>query len=142
MARQGGIIGKDCSATTGRNHFVTVKAECSNPTECACMTAVIVASQRLGRVFDLYLAHLAVVYLLGVSCLARRFGPAWIEAPVLTGSVAAFLVGLGALHHRLGHHRRAAELLVSRARELAEAYGDRFLPPASLIERAERNVSF
>lgn len=73
---------------------------------------------RLGRVFDLYLAHLAVVYLLGVSCLARRFGPAWIEAPVLTGSVAAFLVGLGALHHRLGHHRRAAELLVSRAREL------------------------
>jgi 3-hydroxyacyl-CoA dehydrogenase/enoyl-CoA hydratase/3-hydroxybutyryl-CoA epimerase len=27
---------------------------------------------------------------------------------------------------------------VARARELAVAYGDRFLPPASLVERAER----
>ena len=27
---------------------------------------------------------------------------------------------------------------MDRARELAERYGDRFTPPASLVERAER----
>jgi 3-hydroxyacyl-CoA dehydrogenase / enoyl-CoA hydratase / 3-hydroxybutyryl-CoA epimerase len=31
---------------------------------------------------------------------------------------------------------------VSRARELAEAYGERFSPPASLVERAERGEAF
>jgi 3-hydroxyacyl-CoA dehydrogenase / enoyl-CoA hydratase / 3-hydroxybutyryl-CoA epimerase len=31
---------------------------------------------------------------------------------------------------------------VARARELAEAYGDRFEPPASLVERAERGESY
>lgn len=73
---------------------------------------------RLGRVFDLYVLHLVLAYVLGVLCLARRFGPAWTEAPSTVGSVAAFLVGLGALHHRLGHHSEAAGLLVSRARDL------------------------
>jgi 3-hydroxyacyl-CoA dehydrogenase / enoyl-CoA hydratase / 3-hydroxybutyryl-CoA epimerase len=31
---------------------------------------------------------------------------------------------------------------VSRARELADAYGERFMPPASLVERAERGESY
>jgi hypothetical protein len=75
-------------------------------------------AERMGRVFDLYLAHLALAYILGVLTLARRFGPAWVEAPATTGSVGSFLVGLGALHHRLGHHREAADLMVSRAIEL------------------------
>ncbi len=34
-------------------------------------------------------------------------------------------------------HARGPASFVARARELAAAYGDRFEPPASLIERAE-----
>ncbi|HYG62642.1 MAG TPA: DUF4350 domain-containing protein [Thermoanaerobaculia bacterium] len=71
-----------------------------------------------GPVLDLLLAHLAVLYLLAVWALARRFGPAWREVPAIAGSTASFLLGLGALHHRLGHHRDAALLLVRRTGEL------------------------
>lgn len=70
------------------------------------------------RVFDLWLVHLAVVYLLAVLALARPFGPVWSDPPVRTGSAATFLRGLGALHRRLHHDREAAVLLVARAREL------------------------
>jgi 3-hydroxyacyl-CoA dehydrogenase/enoyl-CoA hydratase/3-hydroxybutyryl-CoA epimerase len=31
---------------------------------------------------------------------------------------------------------------VARARELAATYGERFEPPASLVERAERGLSY
>ncbi len=72
----------------------------------------------LGRTLDLILAHLAVLYLVALWALSRRFGPAWSEPPVVTGSTGAFLLGLGALHHRLGHHREAARRLLERAREL------------------------
>jgi len=37
---------------------------------------------------------------------------------VVTGSTTSFLRGVGALHHRLGHHRDAGEALVARARQL------------------------
>jgi hypothetical protein len=50
--------------------------------------------------------------------LSRRFGAAWREPPVVTGSVASFLLGLGALHHRLSHHGDAARRLLERSREL------------------------
>jgi hypothetical protein len=70
------------------------------------------------HVFDLWLLHLAVVYLLALAALARPFGPVWSDPPVRTGSAATFLHGLGALHKRLGHEREAAALLVARAREL------------------------
>jgi len=50
--------------------------------------------------------------------VARRFGPAWREETVTGGSAAVFLVGLGALHDRLGHHRDAGRLLLARAQEL------------------------
>ncbi len=70
------------------------------------------------RVFDLWLIHLAVVYLLALAALARPFGPVWSDPPVRSGSAATFLRGLGALHRRLGHDREAAALLVARAREL------------------------
>jgi 3-hydroxyacyl-CoA dehydrogenase/enoyl-CoA hydratase/3-hydroxybutyryl-CoA epimerase len=53
-----------------------------------------------------------------------------IGFPAWTGGVLQYINGYG------------LPAFISRARELAEAYGDRFLPPASLIERAERNVSF
>ena len=69
------------------------------------------------RVVELVAVHLAVLYLLGLLALARRFGPAWREPPVVAGSTATLLLGLGALHHRLGHQREAAELLVARRAE-------------------------
>jgi hypothetical protein len=77
-----------------------------------------VGSQVSGPVLDLLLAHLALLYLLAVWVLARRFGPAWREVPSIAGSTASFLLGLGALHHRLGHHRDAALLLLRRTGEL------------------------
>jgi hypothetical protein len=79
---------------------------------------VPVETEALGRTLDLLLLHLAVLYLAALLALARPFGPAWSETPGVTGSAGAFLLGLGVLHHRLGHHRQAAERLLARAREL------------------------
>jgi hypothetical protein len=76
------------------------------------------AGAAAGPVVDLLLAHLAVLYLLAILALARRQGPAWSEPPVVTGSAGAFLLGLGALHHRLGHHREAAARLLRRVHDL------------------------
>jgi hypothetical protein len=70
------------------------------------------------RILDLVLIHLVVLYMVGLFTLSRRFGPAWAEPPMVSGSVGSFLRGLGALHDRLGHHAEAARLLLSRAREL------------------------
>jgi hypothetical protein len=72
----------------------------------------------LGRAADLLLAHLVLLYLLAVLALARRQGPAWREPATVAGSAATFLLGMGALHHRLGHHAEAARLLLRRVREL------------------------
>lgn len=80
--------------------------------------AVTPASVGGRRVFDLWLLHLAVVYLLALLALARPFGPVWSDPPVRSGSASTFLRGLGALHRRLRHDREAASLLVARAREL------------------------
>jgi len=71
------------------------------------------------RILDLVMIHLAVLYLLAALTLGRRFGPPWREPPVVTGSVGTFLLGLGTLHHRLGHHREAARRLLERTREIA-----------------------
>jgi hypothetical protein len=65
-----------------------------------------------------YLGQVGFVYALAVAAVARRFGPAWREDTVSSGSAASFLIGLGALHDRLGHHDEAARLLVARATEL------------------------
>ena len=52
----------------------------------------------------------------------------------MTGSTGSFLLGLGALHHRLGHHAEAARRLLERVREL-----DRGADlPADLDRRAPR----
>jgi len=72
----------------------------------------------LGHAADLLLAHLVLLYLLAVLALARRQGPAWREPATVAGSAAAFLLGMGALHDRLGHHAEAARLLLRRVREL------------------------
>jgi hypothetical protein len=90
-------------------------------------------SKAFGRTLDLILLHLAVLYLAALLTLARRFGPAWSEPPAMAGSAGSFLLGVGALHHRLGHHREAARRLLERAREL-----DRNLVvPEELKRRAE-----
>jgi hypothetical protein len=80
----------------------------------------------LGRAADLLLAHLLLLYLLAALALGRRQGPAWSEPPALAGSAATFLLGLGALHDRLGHHRDAARQLLRRAQELDRSL---VLPP-------------
>ncbi|MFL6236594.1 MAG: DUF4350 domain-containing protein [Thermoanaerobaculia bacterium] len=86
----------------------------------------------LTRALDLILAHLAALYLVALWALSRRFGPAWSDPPAVTGSTGAFLLGLGALHHRLGHHGEAAVRLLERVREL-----DRDIDlPAELDRRA------
>ncbi|HTG35380.1 MAG TPA: DUF4350 domain-containing protein [Thermoanaerobaculia bacterium] len=77
-----------------------------------------VETAALGRTLDLILLHLAVLYLIALWTLSRRFGPAWSEPPAVTGSTGSFLLGLGALHHRLGHHAAAALRLLERVREL------------------------
>ena len=64
--------------------------------------------------WDLFIAHLALIYLLGLLALGRPFGPPWREAPAVMGSTGSFLKNLGALHHKLGHHGEAARLLVER----------------------------
>ncbi len=64
--------------------------------------------------WDLFMVHVLVLYVLGVLALARRFGPARAQRPLAMGSTAGFLQNLGALHHRLGHHRQAALRLVER----------------------------
>ncbi len=71
-----------------------------------------------GNVFVLFLLQIGLVYLLCALAVGRRFGPAWRDPSPASGSAATFLVGLGALHHRLGHHAEAGRLLVARAREL------------------------
>lgn len=70
------------------------------------------------RALLLYLLQLAFVYVLVVLAVARRFGPSWSEPIAASGSTVSFLLGLGAMHHRLGHHRAASRLLLARAREL------------------------
>lgn len=91
-----------------------------------------VESVAFGRTLDLILLHLAALYLVALWTLSRRFGPAWSEPPAVTGSAGSFLLGLGALHHRLGHHAEAARRLLERTREL-----DRDLDlPAELDRRA------
>jgi 3-hydroxyacyl-CoA dehydrogenase/enoyl-CoA hydratase/3-hydroxybutyryl-CoA epimerase len=39
-------------------------------------------------------------------------------------------------------HGQGPSAFVSRARELAERYGERFEPPASLVEKAERGEQY
>jgi hypothetical protein len=89
----------------------------------------------LGRTADLLLVHMALLYLLALAALSRRQGPAWQETAAQGGSVASFLLGLGALHDRLGHHRAAAELLLRRVRET-----DRGLELPPELERQAANA--
>lgn len=79
--------------------------------------------------FDLFVFQVLLVYALTIWMLARRFGPVWQEAVVRSGSVAGFLVAMGRLHERLGHHTEAARLLAERASELDREAGTRLAGP-------------
>jgi len=83
------------------------------------LSAATSEEQTLPRfAFDLFLLQLGILYVLLVWRLARSFGPVWPETAAVSGSTRTFLLGLGSLHDRLGHHGDAAELMVRRAREL------------------------
>ncbi|MEW6366905.1 MAG: DUF4350 domain-containing protein [Acidobacteriota bacterium] len=69
-------------------------------------------------VLDLLVMHMGFLYVLAVVALARRFGPAWREAPAIAGSTTALLQGLGSMHDRFKHHDEAVARLISRAREI------------------------
>ncbi len=86
------------------------------------------SSRRSGFAWDLFMAHLALIYVLALVALVRRFGPAWREPPVEAGSTAAFLRNLGALHRELGHWDDAARLLVERSRALDPSVGEVEVP--------------
>jgi len=86
------------------------------------------------RGLDLLLLQLLLVYLMAALALGRRLGPAWRETPPLAGSAGGFLLRLGTLHHRLGHHGDGGALLLRRASELDR----RLAPDASLRALAER----
>jgi hypothetical protein len=97
------------------------------------------------RTFDLWLAHLAVVYVLALLALVRPFGPVWSDPPQRTGSAAAFLRGLGGLHRLLRHQRRAAELLAARTRELDPRLAARTSalgPDAGLLALAQETAGW
>ncbi len=79
------------------------------------VSAAALAESGSRSAWDLFAAHLALIYILGLATLARRFGPAWATTPLTQGSTSSFLRSLGTLHHDLAHHPAAARLLVERA---------------------------
>ena len=100
----------------------------------------------------LLLVELVLIYCAALLALGRRFGPAWEEPVDISGSSAAFFLGLGALHHRLGHGDEAAARLVDAAARLdtgmrrwassaaARGTGEAaFLELARAIGRSQRN---
>ena len=63
-----------------------------------------------------------------------------IGFPGWTGGVLQYIDGYR--ERAAGPIRAGLPGFVARARELAERYGERFEPPASLVEKAERGESY
>ena len=78
-----------------------------------------------GRAFDAVIVQLGLLWGLAVLAFAWRFSPAWPKPAQLVDAHRSFLVGLGALHHRVGHERQAARALVRRM----AAYDPSLVPP-------------
>jgi 3-hydroxyacyl-CoA dehydrogenase/enoyl-CoA hydratase/3-hydroxybutyryl-CoA epimerase len=62
-----------------------------------------------------------------------------IGFPAWSGGVLQYINGYG---DPIRNEGAGLPAFVARARELAAAYGPRFEPPASLVERAERNEPY
>ena len=75
--------------------------------------------------FELLVAHLGLIYLLGVWVLTRRFGPALVLERDRRGSVSRDLEVLASLHRRSGHSlqagQRLLQLVAERARRRRES---------------------
>ena len=83
----------------------------------------------LGGPFELVLAQVVLLYLVGLWALGRRFGPAMGQAGAQASSASRDLGALARLHARAGHSREAAAQL----RRLATARARRLgLDPAGL----------
>ena len=84
------------------------------------------------RSLDLLILQLVLLYLLYLWAVSRRFGPSWREPATIASSTTSFLLGLGALHRRLGHSAGAAERLIRNA----EALDPRLSVPQSIRTQA------
>ena len=60
-----------------------------------------------------------------------------IGFPALQGGAIQYVNGYEAADGSIG-----VEAFTARAQELADTYGDRFAPPASLVEKAENGEKF
>lgn len=88
----------------------------------------LVADSGNARSLDLLIVQLVLLYLFSAWALGKRFGPSWEEPTPIASSTATFLLGLGALHRKLGHSADAAPRLI----ENAEAFDPRVSVPASI----------
>ncbi|MEM6794430.1 MAG: hypothetical protein AAF725_10650 [Acidobacteriota bacterium] len=87
--------------------------------------------------WDLFIAHLLLLYVLGLVAVGRRFGPVWRERRAHSGSTPDFLHHLGVLHHQLGHHRGAARQMLERARALRPSLQGADLDPEGVSSGAD-----
>lgn len=79
----------------------------------------------VGQAWDMFVIHLLVIYGLAVLALIRRLGPPWRQQPVVAGSAADYLRGVGSLHDQLGHHGAAARWMLQRAQDLDPQFDPR-----------------
>ena len=86
------------------------------------------------RALDWMLGQLGLIYLLALLAFAWRFGPAWPARAAAFDSHRDFLVGLGGVHHRLGHEQEAIRSLVERV----SAYAPSRLPIQDLPRLQQR----
>ncbi len=85
------------------------------------------------RALGVLIAQLGVLYLLAVWALARRWAPVWPSVATVSSSHEEFLLAVGRLHRRLGHHRDGARALIERVEEAQPG----LRVPAALRRRAD-----
>lgn len=83
------------------------------------------------RTVDLILLHSLLIYVLAAIAIGWRFGPPWPKQPSVEDSHRDLLIGMGQVHHSLGHHRDAARALVERIAD----YDPRIPIPDAVEER-------
>ncbi|WP_436740027.1 3-hydroxyacyl-CoA dehydrogenase NAD-binding domain-containing protein [Streptomyces sp. BBFR102] len=77
-----------------------------------------------------------------VDCLESGVLTSVADANVGSLQGIGFPAWTGGVLQYVNQYEGGPHGFVARARELAAAYGDRFLPPASLVERAERGETY